>query len=297
MPKVRNIVLGSCLLAMVAQLGIVAAGLGQTGTSTASRRLDFGRGIVHEMALTFVVVAAADWSRAAGVAPGVVLRARCVPAMLTGVRSALLALLVVMLIYILRLGLNAAPWSWSSRSSRSRSRAAPPPWCSSSSTSRRRPEPRFRARLPIGEESGCAAVTPSWNFGPVEVAVRDRVEVGGRGRAAHDGTIFVGPSDLIEVGVELGLVALVISGLLSVALLPAPLENIVLVPLIVYALVDGSIEGTSRRSPSGWHLPPPAGRRRRRLPPAGAGRCGEAQRDPRVGQVRTNPNGKGAWRR
>lgn len=244
MPKVRNTVLGSCLLAMVAQLGIVAAGLGQTGTKYGiGEKLGFGRGIVHEMALTFVVVAAAGlvssrrmWLQVSFFALG------AVPAMLTGVRSALLALLVVMLIYILRLGLNrrtvvlvVAIFAIAFASG-------------AASVVQQRFNQQAQTETSIssaGSDRGgiwLAAVTPWWNSGPSEwlfgTGLRSVEEV----ELRTTGTIFVGHSDLIEVGVQLGLVALVIWGLLWVALLRAPLENIVLVPLIVYALVNGSIE-------------------------------------------------------
>ena len=65
LPHARNLVLGSCLAALTVHLGIIAAGLGQTGTKyEIGEKLGFGRGIVHEMTLTFVVVASAGLSRA-----------------------------------------------------------------------------------------------------------------------------------------------------------------------------------------------------------------------------------------
>jgi cytochrome c oxidase subunit IV len=244
LPRARNAVLGSCLVAMVAQLGIVAAGLGQTGTKYGiGEKLGYGRGIVHEMALTFVVVAAAGlvsskkmWVQVSFFALG------AVPAMLTGVRSALLALLIVMLIYILRLGLNRRALTLvvvifavafaSGAASVVQERFNQSAQTETSITS-------------VGSDRGgiwLAAVTPWWNSGPSEwifgTGLRSVEEV----ELRTTGTIFVGHSDLIEVGVQLGVLALAIWGLLWIALLRAPLENIVLVPLIVYALVNGSIE-------------------------------------------------------
>src|SRR5260221_411971 len=104
LPQARNVILASCLAALMVHLGVIAAGLGETGTKyEIGEKLGFGRGIVHEMTLTFVIVAAAGLVSSRRVPVQLAFFALgAVPAMLTGVRSALLALLVVVFIYVVR---------------------------------------------------------------------------------------------------------------------------------------------------------------------------------------------------
>jgi O-Antigen ligase len=244
MPKIRDAILASSLAAMVVQLLVVSAGLGQTGTKYGiGEKLGFGRDIVHEMALTFVVVAAAGLVSARRMWVQVLFFALgAVPALLTGVRSALLALFVVMLIYIVRLGLNrrALVLVLAIFAIAFASGAA--------SVVQQRFAQGAETETSIGSAGSdrggiwLAATRPWWNSGPPEwllgTGLRSVEEV----ELRTTGTIFVGHSDLIEVGVQLGLVALVLWGGIWVGLMRAPLEKIVLVPLIVYALVNGSIE-------------------------------------------------------
>jgi O-antigen ligase len=244
MPRARNVILASCLAAMVVQLGIVAAGLGQTGTKyEIGEKLGYGRGILHEMALTFVVIAAAGLVSS----KRVLLQAGffalgAVPALLTGVRSALLALIVVLLIFVLRSRLDrralatvlvilaAAMASGGIQIVQNRFNAE------------QQQETSFSSLGSGRTEIWSAALTPWWNDGPPQwlfgTGLRSVEE-----QELHDlGKVFIGHSDLIEVGVQLGLVGLALWACLWYALLRSPLENIVLVPLIVYSLVNGSIE-------------------------------------------------------
>lgn len=244
LPKIRDAVLGSSLAAMVVQLLVVAAGLGQTGTKYGiGEKLGFGRDIVHEMALTCVVIAAAGLVSARRMWVQVLFFALgAVPALLTGVRSALLSLLVVMLIYIVRLGFNR----------RALALVVAIFAIAFASGAASVVQERFNQGAEtetslgsVGSDRGgiwLAATRPWWNSGPPEwlfgTGLRSVEEV----ELRTTGTIFVGHSDLIEVGVQLGVVALVLWGGIWIGLLRSRLENIVLVPLIVYALVNGSIE-------------------------------------------------------
>jgi hypothetical protein len=244
LPKARNIVLASCLAAMVVHLGIVSAGLGQTGTKyEIGEKLGFGRGIIHEMALTFVVIAAAGLVSS----KKILLQASffalgAVPALLTGVRSALLALLVVILIFVLR----------SRLSRRSLATVLVILIAAMASGGIQIVENRFNEESKtetsissVGSGRGeiwQAAVTPWWNDGPPQWLFGTGLRSIEKQELRDLGKVFIGHSDLVEVGVQLGIVGLALWALLWFALLRSPLENIVLVPLIVYSVVNGSIE-------------------------------------------------------
>ncbi len=244
LPKARNFILASCLAAMVVHLGIVSAGLGQTGTKyEIGEKLGFGRGILHEMALTFVVIAAAGLVSS----KKILLQASffalgAVPALLTGVRSALLALLVVILIFVLR----------SRLSRRALATVMVILIAAIASGGIQIVEKRFNEEQKqetslssVGSGRGeiwKAAVTPWWNDGPPQWLFGTGLRSVEKEELRDLGKVFIGHSDLIEVGVQLGIVGLALWALLWLALLRSPLENIVLVPLIVYSVVNGSIE-------------------------------------------------------
>jgi len=243
LPNARNVVLASCALAMVVHLGIVAAGLGQTGTKyDIGEQLGFGRGIVHEMALTFVVVAAAGLVSSDRLLYQVSFFALgAVPALLTGVRSALLSLIVVVVMFVIR----------SRLSRRSLAVVALILAVAFASGGAKIVQERFAEQAQreqtlseVGSNRGAiwtVAVTPWWNGGPPEWLF-------GMGLGSIEdlelrelGEPYVGHSDLIQIGVTLGVVGLAVWALLWLVLLRSRLESIILVPLIVFALVNGSM--------------------------------------------------------
>ncbi len=244
LPKARNFLLASCLAAMVVHLGIVGAGLGQTGTKyEIGEKLGFGRGILHEMALTFVVIAAAGLVSS----KRILLQASffalgAVPALLTGVRSALLALLVVVLIFVVRSHLSrrslatvlviliAAMASGGIQIVQNRFNQESKQETSLSSAGSGR------------GEIWKAAAEPWWNAGPPQWLFGTGLRSIEKQELRDLGKVFIGHSDLVEVGVQLGIVGFALWALLWFALLRSPLENILLVPLIVYSVVNGSIE-------------------------------------------------------
>jgi hypothetical protein len=241
--RARNVILASCLAAVTVHLGIVAAGLGETGTKyEIGEKLGFGRGIVHEMALTFVVIAAAGLvsSRRLPVQLGF-FALGAVPAMLTGVRSALLALLVIIIVYVLRsrfdrrsLALVAALLIVAFASGAAaivQERFA----------KESRTETSFAS---AGSQRGAiwsVAVTPWWNAGPPEWLFGTGLGSIEEAEVRELGIPYVGHSDLVEVGVELGLVGLLIWAALWLALIRSPLEGILLVPLLIFAAVNGAL--------------------------------------------------------
>jgi O-Antigen ligase len=243
LPHARNLVLASCLAALTVHLGVIAAGLGQTGTKyEIGEKLGFGRGIVHEMTLTFVVVAAAGLVSSRRVPVQLAFFALgAVPALLTGVRSALLALVVVILIYSIRARFDRRAVTivvvlvlvaFASGGAKI-------------VTERFAKESKSETSLAsVGSERGAiwtVAVTPWWNAGPPQWLFGTGLGSVEAAEIRALGTPFFGHSDLIEVGVTFGLVGIFAWALLWFALLRSPLESIVLVPLIVYAVVNGSM--------------------------------------------------------
>jgi hypothetical protein len=243
LPHARNLVLGSCLAALTVHLGIIAAGLGQTGTKyEIGEKLGFGRGIVHEMTLTFVVVAAAGLVSSRRLPVQLAFFALgVVPALLTGVRSALLALVVVILIYSIRARFDRRAVTiivvlilvaFASGGAKI-------------VAERFAKESKSETSLATaGSERGAiwtTAVTPWWNAGPPQWLFGTGLGSVEAAEIRELGKPFFGHSDLIEVGVTFGLIGIFAWGLLWFALLRSPLESIVLVPLIVYALVNGSM--------------------------------------------------------
>ena len=243
LPRARNLILGSSLAALTVHLGVIAAGLGQTGTKyEIGEKLGYGRGIVHEMTLTFVVVAAAGLVSSKRVPVQLAFFALgAIPAMLTGVRSALLALFVVILIYAIRTRFDRraitivvvlVAVAFASGGAQV-------------ALERFNKESKSETSLATaGSERGAiwtVAVTPWWNAGPPQWLFGMGLGAVEEAEIRELGTPFFGHSDLIEVGVTLGLVGILAWWLLWVALLRSPLEGIVLVPLIVYAVVNGSM--------------------------------------------------------
>lgn len=243
LPAARDFILASCVAAMVVHLGVVGAGLGETGTKyDIGEKLGFGRGIVHEMALTFVVVAAAGLVSSERVPVQLTLFALgAVPALLTGVRSALLALLVVVLIFVVRqrfdrraLAVVAAIFVVAFASGGAQV-----------VQERFAKESRTETSLATaGSQRGAiwtTAVEPWWNGSPPEWLFGTGLGSIEAAEIRELGSPFFGHSDLIEVGVTFGLVGFLVWAGLWLALVRAPLESIVLIPLIVYAIVNGSM--------------------------------------------------------
>jgi hypothetical protein len=243
LPHARNVILGSCLTALAVHLCIIGAGLGQTGTKyEIGEKLGFGRGIVHEMTLTFVVVACAGLVSSKRVIYQLAFFALgVIPALLTGVRSALLALLVVILIYCIRARFDRRAVTivvvlvlvaFASGGAKV-------------VVDRYTKESKSETSLATaGSERGAiwtVAVTPWWNAGPPQWLFGTGLGSVEAAEIRELGKPFFGHSDLIEVGVTFGLTGLFAWALLWFGLLRSPLESIVLVPLIVYALVNGSM--------------------------------------------------------
>jgi hypothetical protein len=243
MPKLRTPLLASCLAAMTAHLMVIAAGLGNSSEYYgAGERLGFAADGPHALALLSTIVAAAGltmrnaWLQIAFFTLG------AVPAMLTGVRSALLGIVLILAIYLWQsrsrvraLGVLAAIFGLAV--------AAGAVEVVLTRFAEESGEYGSFAEVGSGRGliwsvalEGWEAEGPlAWLFGSGLHSVAD-FEVAALGKG------FVGHSDLVEVLVQLGIVGFAGWLALWVGLLRAGLAAIVLLPVLVFGLVNGTLE-------------------------------------------------------
>jgi hypothetical protein len=247
LPQVRNVVVASGLAALTVHLVIVTAGLGERGYRYGvGEKIGFGPEIPHELALLAVVMAAAGLSmtdrvlqRAALFALGVL------PALLTGVRSALvgIALILVVMLYQSRLsGRSLAVVALVAA-------VALGTGAQAALTERLSADVEGGATLTgVSNERSdiwAAALGSWWDPGPGTWLV-------GTGPATIPdvvqrelGAPLIGHSDIVEILVELGAIALVAWLLLWIALFRGGLNPMLLIPVAVYAVVNGAIGYTA----------------------------------------------------
>lgn len=243
LPRLRRPVYGSCLAAMVFHLGVVAAGLGASGTYyEAGEKLGFAAEGPHALALMSMVIAAAGLT-----APRVRERVLyfglgAVPTALSGVRSALLGLAIALGIYILRtpkkvqvvavlVGILAlALVTGALDPVIHRFGKHPDEFSSFSSAGSGRGE-----IWSVAFDAWNAAGPVGWLFG---TGLRSIPEF----ELKALGTNLVGHSDIVEVLVQIGFFGFVAWLSIWVGLLRARLQPIVLLPIAVFGFVNGSLE-------------------------------------------------------
>ena len=244
LPAFRNVVLGSALAAMAVHLAIAAAGLGATGTYYGiGEKLGFAPTIPHELSLTASVVAAAGLVSARRVSLQVAFFALgALPAILSGVRAGLLSVVVLLLIFLLSSRLSTrklaivvaavalvfATGAVDEITARFDREAGDFSSIDEAGSGR---GGLYRIALEGWADSGPGA----WVFGAGLRSV-PRFEL------LELGDEFVAHTDILEVAVQLGLIGLVGWVLIWGAVLRAGLRNLVLVPVIVYAIVNGALE-------------------------------------------------------
>jgi hypothetical protein len=247
LPQVRNVVVASGLAALTAHLFVVTAGLGSTGYNYGvGEKIGFGPEIPHELALLAVVMAAAGLTMSERVVVRAGLFALGVlPALMTGVRSALVgvALILIVMLYQSRL---------SGRSFAIVGMVAAVALATGA-------QGALTERLSADVEGGAslaqvsntrtdiwdAAVGTWWardpgtwlvGTGPLSIPAVVEREVGDR---------LIGHSDIVEVLVELGAIAFMAWLLMWLALFRGGLNPMLLIPVAVYALVNGAISYTA----------------------------------------------------
>jgi hypothetical protein len=244
LPAFRNVVLGSALAAMAVHLAIVAAGLGSTGTYYGiGEKLGFAPAIPHELSLTAAVVAAAGLVSARRVSVQVAFFALgALPAILSGVRAGVLSVVVLLLIFLLGSRLSTrkiaivvaavalvfatgAVDAITARFDREASEFSSIDEAGSGRGG------LYRVALEGWADAGPGA----WVFG---AGLRSVPEF----ELQELGASFVAHTDILEVGVQLGLLALLGWGMIWGAVLGAGLRNLVLVPVLVFSIVNGALE-------------------------------------------------------
>jgi hypothetical protein len=243
LPQVRNVVVASGLAALTVHLVVITAGLGSRGYRYGvGEEIGFGPEIPHELALLAVVMAAAGLTMSERVLPRAALFALgVVPALLTGVRSALvgIALILIVMLYQSRLsGRSLAIVALvAAVALGTGAQAAVTERLSADVEAGATVEGLSNQRTAIWE----AAVGSWWAPGPgtwLAGTGPDSIPV------ALDrelGAALVGHSDIVEVLVELGIFALVAWLLMWLALFRGGLNPILLIPVAVYAVVNGAI--------------------------------------------------------
>lgn len=244
LPGARTMLLASGMAALFVHLAIVTAGLGSVGTYyDVGEKLGYAGAIPHEMALLAVIVAAAGLVTAERVPAKIMFFAvGAVPAVLTGVRSALLAIVLILLTYAVQTGFSPrtlavlagivlmAFASGATQTVTGRFSGETGELSSVSSVGSGRGS-IYEVALDGWSASGPAG----WVFGAGmrSVAIFSLEQLG---------VALVGHSDLIDVGVQLGLVGLVAWLLIWAMLFSGHLRVMVLLPIAAYAAVNGSIE-------------------------------------------------------
>jgi hypothetical protein len=243
LPQVRNVVVASGLAALTVHLLVVTAGFGERGYRYGvGEKIGFGPEIPHELALLAVVMAAAGLSMSERVPVRAGLFALGVlPALMTGVRSALvgIALILIVMLYQSRL---------SGRSLAIVGMVAAVALATGA-------QGALTERISADVEGGASvqqmsnerwiiwdAAIHSWSepgpgtwlvgTGPVSIPAVVERAVGDR---------LIGHSDVIEVLVELGAIAFVAWLLMWLALFRGGLNPMLLIPIAVYAVVNGAI--------------------------------------------------------
>lgn len=240
----RKMLLLSGLAAMCVHLAIVGAGLGAIGTYYGvGERLGFAPAIPHELALLGIIVAAAGvcaterlWLQVGLFTLG------AVPAALSGVRSALLAAVVILLVVLVRsrfhprvlatiAGIIALSFVTGAAST------------VTARFDRQRQELSSVSALGSGRGEIWTAAISHWSSdGPAAVAVGSGLHSVNQFELEELGSEFVGHSDVVEILVDLGALGLLGYVLLWFSLLTNRLETVVILPILVYGLVNGSLD-------------------------------------------------------
>lgn len=243
MPRLKLPVYGSCVAAMAVQFIIVAAGLGKIGTYyNAGERLGFTGSGPHPLALMTMVIAAAGLCTSTGLRKGVLFGLAAVPSAFTGVRSALLGLLVALLTFIgksdakLRAGLvlvvigaiALATGALDPLTSRIADQGS-----------------EFSSFSKAGSGRGEIWTTAlkGWEHGgPVAWVVGTGLRSIPRFELAELGRELIGHSDVVEVLVQFGVVGFVGWVAMWVGVLRSPSNAIIILPILAFGVVNGSLE-------------------------------------------------------
>jgi O-Antigen ligase len=243
LPALKTPVLASCLAAMVFHLGVIAVGAGASSTYYgAGEELGFAAEGPHALALMAMIVAAVGLTVERTSLQIAFFSLGAIPVALTGVRSALLGLVVILLIYLVQApnrrrallvlgGFGAIALAAGGLDVLMNRFSAHPDEFSSFATAG-----SGRGEIwEIAYDAWSAAGPWAWLFG---TGLRSTIEF----ELAALGSAIVGHSDIVEVMVQLGVVGFIAWVGLWAGLLRAQTRALVLLPILAFAIVNGSLE-------------------------------------------------------
>jgi hypothetical protein len=241
--RLRGPVLASCLAALAVHIVVIALGLGQVGTYyDVGERLGFSAEIPHALALLGVVVAGAGLTMPRVSQQIAFFAAGAVPAAMTAVRSALLAFAVMLAAFLWRSSIRgravlilvaialvaAISGVADVVTNRIDSQAGEFSTFSSAGSDRGL---IWTVALNGWIDSGLGA----WIYGAgLRAAVDFEIEAIAVALVAH--------SDVLEVLVQLGAIGLIAWLALWVGLLRSGLTPVIVLPMIAFGVVNGSLE-------------------------------------------------------
>ena len=244
LPQTRTLVLASSLAALAVHLGVLAAGLGDVGTKYGiGEKFGFTREIYHEFPLFGVIVAAAGMASTRRISVQVAFFSLgVVPAALSGVRSGVVAALFVLIVFI-----------WRSRLSL---RTVALVGCvivmavasgATSTISARldRESGEFSSIDRVGSGRGLiwrVAIKHWADSGPLGWLLGTGLNTVDRFELEDIGFALIGHSDVITVGVQLGILGLLAWLLIWLGLIRAQLRGLVLLPIGIFAVINGASE-------------------------------------------------------
>jgi hypothetical protein len=244
LPEVRDVVFGSALAAMAAHLVVALLGLGSTGTYYGvGEKLGFASRSPAEISLLAVVVAGAGLAASRRSDLRMALFALgALPAILTGVRAALVSVVLIFALYAVRsrlsirtvaaVGVVVVVFFVSGAADTVTARFT-------------KEADSFSSFSSVGSGRGAiweAALTNWADAGPQGWLFGTGLRSIAEAQLEELGAVFVGHSDIVEVGVQLGLVGLLGWLLIWLGLLRARLSAFVLLPMGIYAVITGLIE-------------------------------------------------------
>jgi hypothetical protein len=266
--RLRRPVLISCLVAMGFHIVVIALGLGKVGTYyDVGERLGYAAEIPHALALLGTVIAGAGLTMPRVSEQIVLFAAGAIPTLMTAVRSALLALGVMILVYLAKANIKlgtvllfaaiavVAAVSGATEVVTNRLAAQSGEFATFSSAGSDR-----GLIWTVALEGWMNAGLGAWIWG---AGLRATVEF----ELAALATGLVGHSDVVEVLVQLGVIGLAAWAAIWVGVLRSGLTPIIVLPMIAFGVVNGSLEYLPALA-LGLFLAAACGRRGREAEPA-----------------------------
>lgn len=241
--RLRRPVLFSCLVAMSAHIVVIALGLGKVNTYYGvGERLGFAAEIPHALALLGVVVAGAGLTMRRPIQQVALFVAGAIPSLMTAVRSAMAAFAVMLVVFLARTGIRARTVALLALIVL----AAVLSGATDVVTNRINEQAgEFSSFSSAGSDRGLiwTVAIEGWvHSGPWAWVFGDGLRATVRFEIAATAASLVGHSDVVEVLVQLGVLGLLAWFTLWLGMLRSGLAPVILLPMLTFALVNGSLE-------------------------------------------------------